>query len=184
MAWTKAFLVFFLAMAPQQAEGGTLGYPTEKHPTDAQTSPLKDFSFLLTFSEVVQYAAASVTTSITVRKSDGTLNHAAISCKSASTMDLVSKYAVVPVTSELASNTAMKIRIPSNCFRSAAFESLADTDADYDFTTITKGTSVLQYDLEEPSYLSPTGNPSTPLDQAWVGTGQLFTLPSCGIRRW
>jgi methionine-rich copper-binding protein CopC len=176
MVRSTFLLLLGLAFTVQEANAAALANPSAFFPADAtDNQPLKDFSFLLTFAEAVQYASSSVTTSITVRKAATDQGHV-VRCNSPS-MEVVSKYAVVPVTTEIQTASKQIVQVPSNCFRNSGFESISANYVAFDFTTITKGaSSILTNDKISPGFMTAASNPSQPADQAWVTTSQDFTL--------
>jgi hypothetical protein len=100
----------------------------------------------------------------------------------------VSKWAVVPILTEIQSAQVLKLTIPSTCFKSSSSEAFGlqtnylTVYEDFDFTTITKGATATDYyanDCLQPGLLIKTdlaGTPIQPADKAWVGTTDAFTL--------
>lgn len=115
-------------------------------------SPLKDFSFLVTFSETVQQGPTAQSIQVTSGTASTDVNRY-ISCATTK-LDYQGKKVFVPVTDELKSYDDHTVKIPSTCFKNLAGE-VYSTGAVFtystSFKTITKGSSILSYDVTVPT---------------------------------
>jgi hypothetical protein len=91
-------------------------------------SPLKDFTYLLTFSETVQAGSGTMT----FQETSSPTTKVAVAC-SKTAADFTSKYVFVPVSSELKAASAYTVTVPSTCFKSTGGEML-DADKDNTFS--------------------------------------------------
>jgi hypothetical protein len=148
-------------------------HPSYSSPAQGEQGvPLKDFGFLLTFAETIQAGKGSLSV---IHGTDKLEN---VKCDRED-MLFSSKFTVVPVRSELKSDTEHTVKIPSSCFMNTAGEVLAEDLSDYTFTTLTKGTSLTIYDVSSPDLMDPiksTDSLHSPLDESWVPMKQPFVL--------
>jgi methionine-rich copper-binding protein CopC len=148
--WLVGTLVF--RCQPARATAPTV--QSFANPGHAGTKvPLKDFSFLLGFSENVQRGTGRVSVNYVV-------DPPPLANPECTSLDLNGRTALIPVTQQLESNRVHNVRIPSECFKDTEGNSMDSDHTTYAFTTVTKGTSgdIYTYDTTAPTLIAaPTG---------------------------
>jgi hypothetical protein len=154
--------------------------PTFKEPAPGATHvPLKNFNLLLHFNDFIQAGTGDITLS------EGGAEQAKVACNAGpNLLELKNSRAlirVVPTASDglLSSAAQHKVIIPSTCFKNTMGEVMEDPPPEWTFTTVTKGTTYLDYDFQSPRPIdrtSPTDSIHSPLSGTWVESTDNFVL--------
>jgi methionine-rich copper-binding protein CopC len=164
------FLAIFLVHAAYGASLGTptVGFGLNGNTASGQKSPLNDFSFLVQFSETVQQGGGTTSVQVTTGTATADVNRY-INCNIG--VEYRGSKVHVPIKQELKSAAKHTVVIPSTCFKNVGGESMTGHRSGYDFTTITKGSSILSYDT-----VIPTSFAVVPASGSYVSAAQTITM--------
>jgi hypothetical protein len=173
MSWqvTRACLLAIVWLHSTNA--ASLGTPTVNfglngNTASGQKSPLNDFSFLVQFSETVQQGGGTTSVQVTTGTATADVNRY-INCNIG--VEYRGSKVHVPIKQELKSAAKHTVVIPSTCFKNVGGESMTGHRSAYDFTTITKGSSILSYDT-----VIPTSFTVTPASGSYVSASQTIVM--------